>query len=67
MNIVKLGDIATDIYRGSGITREQVTADGIPCVRYGEIYTTYNIWFKNEWKEKKGILNQQVIQLFNEM
>lgn len=22
---------------------------------------------KNEWKEKKGILNQQVIQLFNEM
>ena len=42
---VKLKDIATDIYRGSGITREQVTEDGIPCVRYGEIYTTYNIWF----------------------
>ena len=42
---VKLRDIAIDIYRGSGITREQVTEDGIPCVRYGEIYTTYNIWF----------------------
>ena len=42
---VKLKDIATDIYRGSGITREQVTEAGIPCVRYGEIYTTYNIWF----------------------
>ena len=40
-----LGEIATDIYRGSGITREQVTEEGIPCVRYGEIYTTYNIWF----------------------
>ncbi len=43
--MVKLKDIATDIYRGTGIKRDQVTSDGIPCVRYGEIYTTYNIWF----------------------
>ncbi len=40
-----IGDIAIDIYRGNGITRNQVTDDGIPCVRYGEIYTTYGIWF----------------------
>ena len=40
-----IGEIATDIFRGSGITRDQVTDDGIPCVRYGEIYTTYDIWF----------------------
>lgn len=33
------------MYRGSGIRRDQVTNDGIPCVRYGEIYTTYNISF----------------------
>ena len=37
------GEIATDIYRGFGIKREQVTETGIPCVRYGEIYTTYGI------------------------
>jgi len=43
--MVTLGEIATDIYRGAGITRDQVTPEGIPCVRYGEIYTTYNIWF----------------------
>lgn len=43
--IVKIKDIATDIYRGSGIKRDQVTSDGFPCVRYGEIYTTYNTWF----------------------
>ena len=43
--IVRLGEIATEIYRGAGITRDQVTTDGIPCVRYGEIYTTYGIWF----------------------
>lgn len=40
-----VGEIATDIFRGSGITREQVTENGTPCVRYGEIYTTYGVWF----------------------
>jgi type I restriction enzyme S subunit len=43
--MVKLKDIATEIYRGNGIKRDQVTSDGIPCVRYGEIYTTYHTWF----------------------
>lgn len=42
----KLGDIATDIFRGAGITRDQVTEEGTPCVRYGEIYTTYGIYFE---------------------
>lgn len=45
MERVRLGDIATDIFRGSGIKREEVTEDGVPCVRYGEIYTKYNTWF----------------------
>ena len=40
-----LGEIAVDMYRGSGIKRDQVTEGGTPCVRYGEIYTTYKIWF----------------------
>ena len=43
--LVTLKEIATSIYRGVGIKRDQVTEDGIPCVRYGEIYTTYNTWF----------------------
>lgn len=43
--MVKLGDIATDIYRGAGVKRDEVTTDGIPCVRYGEIYTSYEISF----------------------
>ena len=41
----KLGEVATEMYRGSGIKRDQVTKEGTPCVRYGEIYTTYNISF----------------------
>ena len=42
----KLGEIALDMYRGSGIKRDQVTPIGFPCVRYGEIYTTYNYAFE---------------------
>ena len=40
-----LGEIAVDVFRGAGIKRDEVTAEGIPCVRYGEIYTTYGVWF----------------------
>ena len=43
--MVKLGDIATDIYRGSGIKRDEVLKEGTPCVRYGEIYTSYDVCF----------------------
>ena len=40
-----LKDFATDMYRGSGVKRDQVTEDGIFCVRYGEIYTKYGYHF----------------------
>ena len=29
------------LVRGSGIKRADVTNEGLPCVRYGELYTTY--------------------------
>ena len=41
----RLGEIGTGFYRGSGIKRDDITSDGIPCVRYGEIYTTYHVAF----------------------
>ena len=34
-----------EIVRGSGIKRTETVSVGLPCVRYGEIYTTYNISF----------------------
>ena len=43
---VKLSDIATQMYRGNGIKRDQVKAEGYPCVRYGELYTEYGISFE---------------------
>lgn len=42
---VKLGDFATQWYRGAGIKKDEVSQEGIPCIRYGEIHTTYKIWF----------------------
>ena len=42
---VEIENIATEIYRGAGIKRDQVVENGVPCVRYGQIYTDYNVWF----------------------
>jgi type I restriction enzyme S subunit len=39
---VRLGSIGTFI-RGSGIKRSETQTTGFPCIRYGELYTTYNI------------------------
>lgn len=45
LNKVKF--IATRLGKGNGITKEDIFVDGdTPCVRYGEIYTKYNISFK---------------------
>ena len=38
--------IASSMYKGNGITKEDVVENGdTPCVRYGEIYTKYNYSF----------------------
>lgn len=40
--------IADALYKGNGITKEQVFLDGnTQCVRYGEIYSKYNISFSD--------------------
>ncbi len=38
---VRLGDIGS-FTRGSGIKRSEVTSEGFPCIRYGQLYTTYH-------------------------
>ena len=39
------GSSLGEIVRGSGIKRTETVEKGLPCVRYGELYTTYNISF----------------------
>ena len=41
----KLKEVGYNFFRGNGIKRTDITESGIPCVRYGEIYTEYGIWF----------------------
>lgn len=41
---VRLGNVGT-LTRGSGIKRNEVAETGFPCVRYGELYTTYKTKF----------------------
>ena len=35
-----------EIVRGSGIKRNETVRSGLPCVRYGELYTTYTTSFE---------------------
>ena len=36
-----LGEVA-EFSKGSGISKEQRSVNGLPCILYGELYTTYN-------------------------
>lgn len=37
-----------EIVRGSGIKRNETVQQGLPCVRYGELYTTYQTSFTSD-------------------
>ncbi len=38
---VRLGEVGS-FSKGSGITKEELIENGIPCIRYGEIYTVHH-------------------------
>ena len=42
----RLGELGT-FSKGRGIKREDVLDDGLPCVRYGELYTRYDSYISN--------------------
>ncbi|PGH38531.1 MAG: hypothetical protein CRN43_14515 [Candidatus Nephrothrix sp. EaCA] len=52
--IKSLSELGT-FSKGKGILKEQVISEGLPCVRYGEIYTTYDFIVK---KFKSFISNE---------
>lgn len=43
--VKKLGEVGV-FSKGKGITKEQVRSEGLPCIRYGEIYTTHDYIIK---------------------
>ncbi|HXB40679.1 MAG TPA: restriction endonuclease subunit S [Bacteroidia bacterium] len=40
-----LGELGT-FSKGNGITKEQLSPSGLPCIRYGEIYTSHDYFIK---------------------
>ena len=59
----RLGSLGAFI-RGSGIKRSEVISEGVPCVRYGEIYTTYNISMKSTVSYVESRLAKQSKPIF---
>lgn len=45
-SVKKLGDLGI-FSKGSGITKNDLVSDGLPCIRYAELYTKYNFVIPN--------------------
>jgi len=41
-----LGELG-NFFKGNGIKKDEVLSEGLPCIRYGEIYTCYDDYFRN--------------------
>lgn len=42
--ILNVGEVGS-LFKGKGIAKAEIVEEGLPCVRYGELYTKYNIKF----------------------
>lgn len=64
-NVRRTKYVATSIIKGNGITKDDIVIDGdTPCVRYGEIYSKYNISFRL-CQTRTNKSNVSVLQYFN--
>ena len=43
---VRLGEVG-DFSKGNGITKNELVSNGVPCIRYGELYTRHNLKVKD--------------------
>ncbi|WP_079992710.1 restriction endonuclease subunit S [Campylobacter pinnipediorum] len=57
-DIVRLGDICK-FYKGKNISKKDLSDIGIPCIRYGELYTTYNETILKVYS--KTLLNEECL------
>ena len=56
-----IGDIA-DLYKGTGISKDQLSDDGEPCILYGELYTKYKSETIREVISKTNIDNTKLVR-----
>ena len=57
----RLADIA-DLYKGTGISKDQLSDDGKPCILYGELYTKYKSETIREVISKTNIDNTKLVR-----
>ena len=57
----RLTDIA-DLYKGTGISKDQLSDDGEPCILYGELYTKYKSETIREVISKTNINNTKLVR-----
>ena len=57
----RLADIA-DLYKGTGISKDQLSDDGEPCILYGELYTKYKSETIREVISKTNIDNTKLVK-----
>ena len=57
----RLADIA-DLYKGTGISKDQLYDDGEPCILYGELYTKYKSETIREVISKTNINNTKLVR-----
>ena len=57
----RLADIA-DLYKGTGISKDQLSDDGEPCILYGELYTKYKSETIKEVISKTNIDNTKLVR-----
>ena len=57
----RLADIA-DLYKGTGIPKDQLSSDGEPCILYGELYTKYKSETIREVISKTNIDNTKLVR-----
>ena len=57
----RLSDIA-DLSKGIGISKDQLSADGEPCILYGELYTKYKSETIKEVISKTNIDNTKLVK-----
>lgn len=57
----RLADIA-DLYKGTGISKDQLSSDGEPCILYGELYTKYKSETIREVISKTNIDNTKLVR-----
>ena len=64
--VVKLGEIC-NFFKGKGISKDDLSENGTPCIRYGELYTTYDEQIEKIYSKTNLNLSELFLSNFNDI